>query len=81
MQFLSLLLCSKLEVRYGDSPSHSFIVKNYSHYSVFFFSFQMNLRIAISMSLKNCVGILMGIALNLLIAFGRMFYYINSDTQ
>ena len=34
--------------------------------------FQMNLGIALSMSLKNCVGILMGIALNLLIAFGRM---------
>jgi hypothetical protein len=32
----------------------------------------MNLRIAFSMSLKNCVGILMGIALTLYIAFGRM---------
>jgi hypothetical protein len=31
----------------------------------------MNLRIALSMSLKNCVGILMGIELNLKIAFGR----------
>ena len=34
--------------------------------------FQMNLRIVLSMSLKNCVGILMGIALNQQIAFGRM---------
>jgi hypothetical protein len=30
-----------------------------------FLPFQMNLRIALSMSLENCVGILMGIALNL----------------
>jgi hypothetical protein len=34
--------------------------------------FQMNLRIALSMSLKNHVGILMGIALNLWIALGKM---------
>jgi hypothetical protein len=32
----------------------------------------MNLRIALSMSLKNCVGMLIGIALNLYIVFGRM---------
>ena len=37
-----------------------------------FLPFQMNLRIALSMSLKSCVGILMGIALNLQIAFGKM---------
>jgi hypothetical protein len=30
-----------------------------------FLLFQMNLQIALSNSLKNCVGILMGIALNL----------------
>jgi hypothetical protein len=30
-----------------------------------FLPFQMNLKIVLSMSLKNCVGILMGIALNL----------------
>jgi hypothetical protein len=30
-----------------------------------FLPYQMNLRIALSMSLKNCVGILMGIPLNL----------------
>jgi hypothetical protein len=53
----------KLEVRDGDFPSPSFIVKYCFHDSVF--SFQMNLRIALSMSLNNCVSILIGIALNL----------------
>jgi hypothetical protein len=69
----------KLEVRDGDSSKCSFIVKNcfvcflgfffvfvfVFCYSFFFLSFQMNLRIVLSMSLKNCVGILMRIALNL----------------
>ena len=41
---------------------------------------EINLRISLSMSLKNFVGIVMQIALNLYIAFGRMsrFYYVNS---
>ena len=38
----------------------------------FFLFFYMKLRIALSMSVKNCVGILMGIALNLLAPFGKM---------
>jgi hypothetical protein len=37
-----------------------------------FWPFQMDLRIVLSMSLKNCVRILMGIAWNLQITFGRM---------
>jgi hypothetical protein len=54
----------KLEVRDADSSRGSFIVKNY--FSVLdFLPFQMKLRIVLSMSLKNCIGILMGIALNL----------------
>jgi hypothetical protein len=32
----------------------------------------MKLRIVLSISVKNCAGILMGIALNLSIGFGRM---------
>jgi hypothetical protein len=32
----------------------------------------MNLRIAFSISVKNCVGIFMEITLNLQIAFGKM---------
>jgi hypothetical protein len=34
----------------------------------------MNLRITFSISLKNCVGILMGIELNLYIAFSRSIF-------
>jgi hypothetical protein len=37
-----------------------------------FLPFQMSLRIALSMSLKNCVAILIWIALNLSFAFVRM---------
>jgi uncharacterized YccA/Bax inhibitor family protein len=43
-----------------------------------FLPFQMNLKIALSTTLKNCAGILMGIVLNLLIAFGGHYYYVNS---
>jgi hypothetical protein len=50
----------KLEIRDGDSPIRSFIVKYYLCYSGFF-AFQMNLRIPLPMYLKNFVGILMGI--------------------
>jgi hypothetical protein len=43
----------------------------------------MKLRITLSRSVKNCVGILMGIALKLWIAFGRMviLYYVNLTTD
>jgi hypothetical protein len=35
------------------------------------------LRIVLSMSVKNCVGILMGGILNLYITFDDIFYYVN----
>jgi hypothetical protein len=54
----------KIEVRDGDSPSHSFIVKDYFCYSGIL-PFEMNLRIALSIPLKNCAGTLMWIVLNL----------------
>ena len=54
----------QLEVRDGDSPRSSF-VENSFHYSRFFFLFHMKLRIALSIYVKNWVGILMGNALNL----------------
>ena len=62
MSFLSILLCG--EVRDGDFPGRSFIVKNCFGYPGFF-DFEMKLRNVLSMSVKNCFGILMGIALNL----------------
>jgi hypothetical protein len=50
-----------------------------------FLPFQMKLRIVLSIYLKNCVGILMEISLNLWVAFGRMDIFTiitspNSDT-
>jgi hypothetical protein len=60
----------KLEVRDVDSPTVLLLLR--SIFTILgFWPFQMNLRIALPLSLKNYVGILMGIALNLLIAFGR----------
>ena len=56
----------KFEVRDGDSPNRSFIVKNcfcfcfcFCFLFWIFLPFQMNLRTALSMSLRNCVGISM----------------------
>ena len=54
----------QLNVRHGDSTRGSFIVENSFCYPSFLL-FQMNLKIALSNLLKNRVGILMGIALNL----------------
>jgi hypothetical protein len=51
-------------------PEFSFIVPDclsYSDLFVYLF-FHMKSRIALSMTVKNCVGILMGIAMNFLIA-------------
>ena len=49
MQFLS----QQLEVMDVDCPRSSFIVESNFHYPVFFFFTQMNLRIAVSNSMKN----------------------------
>ena len=53
-------------------PILCFVLFCFVLFFFFFLAFQMNLRFALSMSLNNCVGILMVIALNLQIAFGRM---------
>jgi hypothetical protein len=56
----------QLEVKNGDNIRGSFIVENSLCYFRFFVClfvcllFQMNLKIALSNSVKNCVGILMG---------------------
>ena len=62
---------SLLEVRCTDSNRSTFLVDNSLSYPGFLL-FQMNLRIALSNSVKNWVVILTGIALNLYIAFGSM---------
>jgi hypothetical protein len=54
----------QLEVRNGDSTKGSFIVEN-SFGILGFLLFQMNLKIALSNSVKNRFGILMEIASNL----------------
>lgn len=62
--------CSVVKLEFGDcdSLSHSFIVKNCFDYSGLL-PFQMNLRIVLVIS---CVEILMGIALKLQNAFGKI---------
>ena len=55
----------------------SMMTKDVEHFYFFtymydFLPLQMNLRNALSVSMKHCVGILMGIVLNLQIAFGRI---------
>ena len=62
--FYHNFLVVQLEVRDSDSARSSFIVENSFCYPRFLL-FQMNLQIALSNSVKYCVGILMGIALNL----------------
>ena len=53
----------ELVVRNGDAPGSSFIMKDSFGYPVLFL--YMKLSIILSRSIKNCVGILMGIALSL----------------
>jgi hypothetical protein len=59
MQFLSLLLCGML------IPPEVLLLLRIVFTILNVLFFHMNLRIAHSLSLKNCIGILMGIVLNL----------------
>jgi hypothetical protein len=63
MWFLSAVHCSAVEVKNDDFPESSFIAYNCPGCPGI--SFYMKSRFAVSMSLKNCVGIFMGIVLNL----------------
>jgi hypothetical protein len=54
----------QLEVRVGDSSRGAYIVEKCFGYPRFFVFPHEVLRIALSRSVKYCVGILMGIALN-----------------
>ena len=64
MVFYHYFSVVQLEVRNGDYPGGSFIEENGFCYPGFLL-FQMNLRIALSFSVKNTVGSLMRIILNL----------------
>jgi hypothetical protein len=64
MWFLSLLHWSAVEVRDDDPFESAFSAQNcFVYLGIFVFPYRV--RIALSMSVKNCVGIFMGIALNL----------------
>jgi hypothetical protein len=68
--FLITIALVQLEVRDGNFSGRSFIVENCFGYPGFLF-FYMKLRAALSTSVKNCVGIVMGSALNLQSALGK----------
>ena len=62
------------EVRQVDSSSSILLSQDYSSYSRFLY-FHTNCEIICSSSLKNTVGSLIGIALNLLIALGSVLIF------
>jgi hypothetical protein len=70
---VSYYYCSlgRFEIRDGDTSGRFFIIQDVLIILGFLFS-HMNLSIVFLRSVKNCVGILIGIRLNLQIAFGKM---------
>ena len=68
MWFLFLFLVVHLKIKDDDTSRSSFIVQDSFSYPGFGFV----LSVVLSKSVRNCVGILMRIVLNLIIAFGRM---------
>ena len=64
MQFLFLQVEVELKIRDGDISGSSFIVQDCFSYPGLLFV-HMKLCIVLSRFVTNCVGILMGIALNL----------------
>jgi hypothetical protein len=65
MQFYHYCSVVKVEIRDGVIISAVLLLLRILFAILGFWPFQMNLGISLSMSLKNFVGILMGIALNL----------------
>jgi hypothetical protein len=64
MEFLNdYLSVVQLEIRADDTSRSSFVVQDCFSYPEFVF-FHMKLKIALLRSVNNCVGILMGIELN-----------------
>ena len=80
---MSMLLCQyrlnfyfyssvvKLEIRYDDTSSNPFVFRTILVILGFYF-FRIKLRIVLARPVKNFVGILMGIAFNMQIAFERL---------
>ena len=71
----------EFEVRDGGISRSSFIVQDFFFAILDFLFFHMKLSIVLSRSVKNFAGVLMDIALDLYIAFGKIachFYYVNS---
>ena len=72
----------QLKIREGNISRSYFIVQDcFSYLEVFCFCFffHVKLRLILSRSVKNCVGILMGVAINLRIPFDKMdiFTFLN----
>ena len=65
----------EIDVRDGDAWRSSFIVQDYFGYPEVFFS-HVKLSIVLSRPVKICDGILMGTALKLYIAFGKIAIFI-----
>ena len=63
------------EVRQVDSSSFIHLSQDCFGYSRFFLYFHKNCEVICSSSVKNCVGSLIGIALNLLIALARTLVF------
>ena len=68
----------QFEMKDGDTSRSSFLTQDcfsYPDFCASIWSWNFSFKV-----LKNCIGVLIGMALNLWIAFGRMghFYYINT---
>jgi hypothetical protein len=63
--FLLLHHLVKLEMWVGDTASWSFIVQELSFYILDILYFQMKFQMILSISVKKCIRVLLGVALTL----------------